>query len=80
MTIDTATLLLDARERDVAVLERADTEVWHRPVILFKRLEDETGSVDAIPLTRVDAIVFESEIGHVLNRKWSNLSSFIVVK
>ena len=52
-------------------MERADFVVLQWLVLAVKVLKDKTSCVDSIPISRVDAIVFEAYLGDILDRVWS---------
>ena len=75
-----APFLLDARQRNVPILEGADAEVSHWSVLLLQGFEDQTRCIDAVPLAWIDAKVFEAKLGHVLHRVRGHACPFVVVE
>lgn len=61
------TLLVDLGWRDVTIVKDADLELRLWVVLLQKTLENVACSVDSVPLTRVNRVVFQTDISYVLD-------------
>lgn len=61
-------------------MENTYTEVANRVVFLKKGLENVASRVDAVPLARVNCVVFKPHFSYVLNRKRSDLSSSVIIE
>lgn len=60
-------MLVDLGRRDVTIVKDADLELRLWVVLLQKTLENVASSVDSVPITRVNRVVLQTDISHVLD-------------
>ena len=79
-TLRAASLCQNPRQRDIAILKGADSEIAHWAISLLQTFKYQTGCIDAVPLAWINTKVFEADFRHVLNRVRGDTRPFVIVK